>query len=81
MNALKKGDKPEVAVVVAQVLTPQLGIDKPNSEEMALIDNAKSEWTRKGGAIALLIWLLSELPLIASNKNSGVYLRIHPNLI
>jgi hypothetical protein len=38
INALKNGDKPEVTVVVEQVVSTH-SVDEPSAEEMALIDN------------------------------------------
>ncbi len=58
VNALKNGDKPEVAVVVEQV--PTHGVDEPSAEEMALIDEALANGRAKDKYYGSLGWLVIE---------------------
>ncbi len=57
VNSLKNGDKPEVAVVVEEVLTPQLGINEPSALEMALIDDAIASDRARDKYYGSLGWL------------------------
>ena len=59
VNALKNGDKPEVAVVVEQVM-PTHGVDKPSAEEMGLIDEAIANGRAKEKYCGSLGWLVIE---------------------
>ena len=59
VNALKNGDKPEVAVVVEQVM-PTQGMDEPSAEEMALIDEAIATGRAKDKYYGSLGWLVIE---------------------